>query len=71
MGVNLRGVELFMPEYLLQGQHIDAALLIHERRRRVAQLMNGILLVVQPCRGEIFICHPLHGFHAYALMATA
>ena len=42
MGVNLRGVELFMAEDVLERAHVDIALVIHQRGRRVAQLVRGV-----------------------------
>ena len=52
MGVNFRGVQVFMSQDLLDGFHIHA-ILQHQRGRRVAKLMRGILGTVQTGLGQM------------------
>ena len=70
MGVNLRGAELFMAEDVLERAHVDVALVIHQRGRRVAQLVRGIPFPkTDLC--EMLFHHPLHGFVGNAIAAAA
>ena len=39
VGVDLRGVELLVSEYILEHSHIDLTRLVHQSRRGVSELM--------------------------------
>ena len=53
MGVNLGGVQMIVSQDLLERADVHAVLQ-HQRRGGVAQLMGGILGAVQTCGGQMF-----------------
>ena len=60
VGVYLGRVQLFMTEDILQNPHIDVPRTVHQRRRRVTQLVRRISLVPEPCLVKVLVDHPLH-----------
>ena len=67
MGIYLSCRELLMTENVLQDADIDLARLIHQRRRRVAQLMHGIVAIPQSRFAEMLFHKVLHRFRRDAL----
>lgn len=60
MGVNLGGVELLVPQNLLERPHVHAAFRKHQGGRRVAQLVRRVPLLVELRILEIFFHHELN-----------
>ena len=57
--VDLRGVEIFVSEHLLQRFQINAVRK-HQRRRRVAQLVRGELRSIQPRSKQMLFDEPVN-----------
>ena len=56
MGINLRGIQVVMPQNLLDRPDIDTVLQ-HQRGGRVAELMGGVFALVDACGGETLFHH--------------
>ena len=69
MRINLRRIELLVSENLFKRQHVDAVL-IHQRRRRMPELVGGILIRIQPRLAEPFFDQPLDRHRADARFAA-
>ena len=66
VGVDLRGVELFVTENIFQNEYVNATFLIHKRSGCVAQFVYRKMSVTKPCTVEVFVDHSL-----YSLVADA
>ena len=70
VGIDLGGVQIAVPKYLLQGAGVHAVF-EHQGRRRVAQLMGGVATGIQPCLQELFLHHLLDATHAESAIFLA
>lgn len=69
MRIDLRCVEVFMPEYFLQRADIHAVL-EHQGCRRVTQLVCAVLRAVQPRFEQRFLDHAMHSLPADAISSA-
>ena len=69
MRIDLCGVQIFMAQKLLQGTHVHTVR-EHQRCRRVAQLVCGILVGVQTGTQERFLHHSVQRFAGNARAAA-
>ena len=70
VGIDLSRIQAFMTEDRLQGSYVDAVL-IHQRRRRMPQLVCGVLFGVETGLRDVFLDKPFDGGNADALMVSA
>ena len=68
MRINLGRVEVIVPQNFLYGFDVHA-ILQHQRRRRMAQLVGGVLCGVDAGHAEMFFDQRMHGRAADALVA--
>lgn len=64
MGVYLCGVQVLVPEHFLKSAYVDAVL-EHQRRRGVAELVSRILRAVESGLGKIFLDEAVYRRFAY------
>lgn len=67
--VDLRSVQILVPEHLLQRLQVDAVGK-HQRRRRVAELVRGKLCCVQPGLEQVFFDEPMDRADADAVLVA-
>ena len=71
VGIDLRGVELLVTEYILEHSHVDLARLVHKSSRGVSELVHRIVLGFKSRKLEILIDQPLYRLDADALLTVA
>ena len=69
--VDFCSAEIFMAQNILQNANIHVAVLVHQRRRRVPQLVYGVSRAAKPNFREVFIDHGLYGLRTDACAAVA
>ena len=68
MGIDLGGIQMFMPQDLLYGFYIHTVLQ-HQCGRRVTQLMAGVLGSVQSRHSEVLLYQGMNHGTTDALIA--
>ena len=70
VGIDLGGVQIAVPKYLLQGTSVHTVF-EHQGRRRVAQLMRRVATGIQAGLQELFLHHLLNTTHAESAIFLA
>ena len=71
MSVYFGGSEVLVTEHVLEYAHINAAVLVHQRRGCMAQLVAGVSLCAQTDFFKVLVHHRLNGLDGHPAVVAA